>query len=129
MTNFAGEEYLVTHIALGFDDEPLTNADIPSVVVTIYTVATDEDGEPLPDEALPDVTNQVMEWNASAAWSIRIGNRTITGEGWWQYLWDTKDSGITEGGTWVAKVTLTGVTGGKNVEFLRIRLKTPRTAV
>lgn len=129
MTNFAGEEYLITHVALGFSEEPLTDADIPEVRVTVYAVTQDEAGDPLPDEPLTDVTDQLMEWNADAVWSIRIGNRTITGQGWWEYLWDTADSDITEGGTYSAKVVLTGVTGGKNAEFLRIRLKTPRVAI
>lgn len=116
MTNNAGEEYLITHIALGFNDEPLTDADLVSVKVTVFEVMED----PAPPVALTSVTDQDLMWNPTPAWSIRVGNRTISGQGWWQYLWDT--DGL-EGGTYKARVTLEGVTGGKNFETLRIRLK------
>lgn len=126
MTNFATEEYLITHIALGFDDVPLTEDDVPSVLVTVYAVGEAVDDEPAPWDPLPSVTNIPMTWNPTAAWSIRVGNRTITGEGWWQYLWNT--TGV-EAGTYQAKVVLIGISGGKNAEFLRIRLKAPRVAI
>lgn len=115
MAHNAGEEYLITHIALGFNDEPLTDADAVSVKITIYEVV--EDAEPV---ALGSVTDQELTWNPTPAWSIRVANRPVSGQGWWQYLWDT--DGI-DPGTYKARVTLEGVTGGKNFETLRIRLK------
>lgn len=111
MTNFVHEEYLLTHVALGFNNEPLTNATLIEVRVTIYKAD---------NTVVSGVNNQVMAWNPVPTWSMKAGNATITGTGWWEYLWDT--TGIAAG-TYRAKVTLTGTTGGKNFEYLRIRLK------
>lgn len=111
MTNYASEEYLITHVALGFDDEPLTDADVVDVDITIY----DAEGV-----VLPSTDDQPMDWNPTPTWSVRKGTKTVTGQGWWQYRWDTASL---EDGSYKAKVTLNGVTGGKNFEILKIRLK------
>lgn len=111
MTNFAHEEYLLTHIALGFNNEPLTNATLIEVRVTIYDAA----GDPV-----TGADNVVMTWNAVPSWSMRVGSATVTGTGWWEFLWNTT---AVDSGSYRAKVTLTGTTGGKNFEYLRIRLK------
>lgn len=110
MTNSAGEEFLITHIALGFNNEPLTNLDLPSVKITIF----DSAGLPL-----AAVTNQSMTWNPTPTWSVSVGGVAISGQGWFEYLWNS--AGVTTG-TYRGKVTLTGVTGGKNFEVIRIRL-------
>lgn len=113
MTNFTHEEYLITHIALGFNDEPLGEDDADNVKVTIY----DANKEPL-----AAMTDQVMEWNPLPKWKIKKGTKTISGQGWWEKLWDTAE--IDVGASWQAKCVLTSPTGGESIEYLRIRLKT-----
>lgn len=109
MTKFAGEEYLITHIALGFHDEPLAAGDVTGVRITVYSAGV----------AVAGLDNVAMTWDPTPAWSIRVGNRTVTGQGWWQYLWDT--AGVAAG-NYKAKVILTGAAGGHSIEYLKIRL-------
>lgn len=110
MTNFVHEEYLLTHVALGFNNEPLTNLTLVEVKVTIYDAA---------NAVVAGVNDQVMSWNPVPTWTVKVGAASVSGTGWWEFLWNT--TGMTAG-TYRAKVTLTGTTGGKNFEYLRIRL-------
>ncbi len=108
MTDYAGEEYLVTHVALDIDKTPLTSIDVKFVKITIFA----SDGSMV-------VPEDEMDWNATAAWSIKVGSATYVGSGWWQYVWDT--SGY-DPGTYKARVVLTGLNDGESIEILRLRL-------
>jgi hypothetical protein len=113
MTDFAEEEYLITHIALGFDLEPLDDTKITDVKVTVY----DSDGQ-----ALSGVDGVAMLWNPIPTWKVKVGTKTISGQGRWEKLWNTDGMSA---GTYTAKAVITSLTGGKSVELLkRIRLKT-----
>lgn len=109
MTNFAGEEFVVEHIAFGPDDVPLTDVDIPSVTLTIFDL----------DAVTKLVDEETMTWAPDVEWSARVHNVAQTGTGLWRYVWDS--DGL-PAGTYKGRATVHGVGGGKNWEELRLRL-------
>lgn len=99
MTQYAGENYLITHTAT-FDGDALTG---PDVEVTI------EISKGTGDEAEEILASTPMTWDA-----VQLR---------WEYVWDT--AGL-DPGTYKAKFEVTGIPGlGVAFEFERIRLARP----
>lgn len=99
MTNYVGEEYRITAEVADYDGDPLGEAEITSVKITILNT----DRTVLVDEASMTFAAEDSKW---------------------QYLWDT--TGLTKG-TYRYRITVTGMDGRVNFEWRRTRLAAPPT--
>lgn len=96
MTQYAGEEFLITAELAVEGGGPLTDSIGVRVAVSVY--------DPAGETVVSDAT---MTYDPVA--------------GWWAYAWNTVNLPAT-GGTYRAKVTVTGADLGVSIETTRVRL-------
>lgn len=94
MTTYAGEGYTINSVPKDHDGEPLTADQISGVVVDIYNPSRER-----------VVADAAMTYNAD--------------DELWFYRWNTEGSAP---GTYKIKVTVTGIDGVPNWEWIKFRL-------
>lgn len=102
MASYVGETFEITNTALDFDTSALTPAQVTSVVVEVVNATTPTSVQ---------VATAAMTWDSA--------------RGLWFYLWNTAAATPPAPGSYIARVTLTGLDGTASFGYLKIRLKAP----